>query len=346
MENLFERINISAKQTGKIAFSETAEEHILKYAKITSEEKLTDSNLLDKIRNELSDNYEIVNIAVGDLNLDDFKHDVMVLLVNYEENQKVILQILLQQKDGTYKMVKSNPFLFGFEEFPSDPNFGYVGGLNFNNIKLIVKNGFFTIERRVPDFDEKDYKKDFENEGIVFRENFLHQYFTFKYNAVHKNWFSFRYAIEHYKNFDPKPQGKVAHYSETEIEKIPIEKIKNFPGYLYYEPKLSTVYGRLTQRLEYGKPNYGETPDTDEKLNTYVLIPEIPVQVFPVGYQDPEMGDVVQKNLREIQVYSSDKKLDLKKYVDKKIILLGTLQTGRNGNIFTEVGMEINKVFD
>ena len=161
-----------------------------------------------------------------------------------------------------------------------------------------------------------------------------------------KSWKSYRYAIAHYKNFDSRPQGKVEHYSEAEIGKTAIQEIKSFPGYFNFEPKLSSVYGKLTEKMEYGPPNYGQTSDKDAKISVYVLTSEMPLQVFSMGSQDSEIGDRVEKDLQEIHVYTTDKKLLLKKYMNKKITLVGFLQTGRTGGVFTKIGMDVKEILE
>jgi len=43
-----------------------------------------------------------------------------------------------------------------------------------------------------------------------------------------KNWFSYRYGIEHFKGADI-PDGKTVHFSQKQIGKIPFDQVRNFP---------------------------------------------------------------------------------------------------------------------
>lgn len=172
-------------------------------------------------------------------------------------------------------------------------------------------------------------------------DKFIHQYFTLKYDAESNNWFTHRYAVEHFRAAGI-PDGKTEQFSQKEIGRIPFNKIQNFPDYLYYEPKLSTVFGTLTTKTEYAPPNYGETPEKDEKLTIYILESEVPLNIYPLGYQDRETGDSIKKNVNEIQIIPSNEKFDLKTFINKKIILTGNLISDQSPGIFTKIGMRVH----
>lgn len=149
VENLFERIGITSNETGKINFAEATEENILKYAKSSDQDIFQNSEktekIIAKINHLLPKEHSVVDIAIGDLNLDPFKEDVLVLLVNNNDNSKTILKILLQQKDGNYNLASSNRELFTLNT-DADPSFGYIGGMNFENVRLIITNGFSLLK--------------------------------------------------------------------------------------------------------------------------------------------------------------------------------------------------------
>lgn len=345
VENLFNRFKISSEETGEISFSDAKAEKIQSYSKNKNPDNLENSpktnQIIDKIKSYFPENYGIAHIAIGDLNLDNFKDDVFVLFVDYDSNSKAVLQILLEQKDKSYQLTASNNFLFTFDA-DAGPNFGYLGGLNFENIKLIIKNGFFTIEKRTHHFEDTDYYVE-NKRNITPPDKFIHQYYTFKYDPEAKNWFSYKYAVEHYQGAND-PAGKTEHYSQKEIGKIGFNKIRNFPGYLYYEPEISTVFGTLSTKSIYGKPNYGATPDKDEKIMVYILKPEIPIQVSPLGFQDPETGNRIEKNIREIQLSGSNKNSDFKALLNQKIVVNGTLTSGNTGETYTGVIMAVKDI--
>ncbi len=62
-------------------------------------------------------------------------------------------------------------------------------------------------------------------------------------------------------------------------EKTPVKEggvgktiaIKEEPRWYEYEPEVVTLKGTLITSTAYGPPNYGETPEKDEKVNYFVL---------------------------------------------------------------------------
>ncbi|QOW09222.1 hypothetical protein Q73A0000_02045 [Kaistella flava (ex Peng et al. 2021)] len=202
VENLFERAKITAEQTGKINFSEASENLILKKAKIQIPNQ-TNEDQVFKASSTYSKyipvGWRLGAYANGDLNLDAHKNDLILLL--YNENECKI-QLLLQQSNGSYKTEVTNDKLI-----VPDENF------NVNNFKIVIKNGFFTLEQRI----------------AVNDQNFDQRYVTFKYDK--NNWTLYRFDVEHFSGFNPKPAALVNHLTQKDFGPVLFQNMKHFPKY-------------------------------------------------------------------------------------------------------------------
>ncbi|HRP89302.1 MAG TPA: DUF4431 domain-containing protein [Edaphocola sp.] len=320
VENLFAREKITAEQIGKVRFTDATEDLILKKANTQSTSIDIDewrSKGLKKYANYIFEDYQFVAFADGDLNLDSYKKDAV--LISYNDGNCVV-QLLLQQKDGSYKMALDNFSLIKIDDRQ----------YNANNLKAVIKNGYFTIEQRIV---------------VDNQDNFDHRYITFKYDATQKNWLLHRFDVEHYEGFNTKPSKDVTHLTTKDFGKITFQKIQNLPGIYYYEPEISIVSGTLTKKMFYGRPNYGETPEIDEKFWVYILKPNYPANVYgDIDPIDPETSNKTMDNVTEIQVYSTDRKIDFKNYENKKIKLQGVFQYSQTGHHYTKVLMEVKKI--
>lgn len=350
VENLFRRLGFTSTQTGKVNFSNSDEDQLIALSKIkTYQEPFSYETLQTSIKTfskYIPKGWGVHTLAQGDLNLDAHKEDVLLLLKNENEPNKVKLLILLQQSNKTYQSVKENNNLLSFNaDFSgSDPNFGYINGINLNNIQLVIKNGYFTIERRISNYDNNDYIIDVSKVDIPFYSNFFHQYLTFKYDAVAKDWFTYRYAVENYNGFAGKPITTTAQYTALQIGKYAFNQVDNFPDYTYFEPKLTQLYGTLSEKEFFEEPGYGQNPEKDKKVKVFILKTELPIQVYPIEYQDKETGDRVTKGLFEFQVFTTSKTIELKNYIGKKILLEGMLQQGASGHHHTPILIEVKNI--
>ncbi len=317
VENLFARQKITAQQTGKINFAEASETIILERSKVKTLPYNVDEPLNEveqRCAKYVPEGWRWSACSEGDLN-EDGKSDLLVVLYDEESCR---IELLLQQKDGSYKTAQTNDALIIPDEF-----------FNANNLKSVIKNSFFTIEQRIA-VDDNDFD---------------HRYITFKYNAAQKNWFLHRFDVEHFNGFDPKPSKEVTHLSTKEFGSVAFSEMTSLPGIYRFEPAVSVISGTIVIKQFYGAPNYGETPEKDEKVGVYILKPDYPVNVFAdLDPKDPETADKTITNITEIQVYSPDKKIDLKNYEGKRIQLNGLLFTGRSGHHYTNVLMEVKKI--
>ena len=339
IENLFHRISGTSSQTGKINFKDA---NIDELANQIKSNQTTEKEIPKTIVKLAPKGWAIAVWTQGDLNLDNYKNDILLLLKKENEENKTALKLYLQQSNGSYKEAASNTQLFSFTEdlAGKDPNFGYNGGLNFNNIRLVANKGFFTIERRIPNYTNNDYKEG--RNDIPFYRNFFHQYYTFKYDGTAKNWFSHRYGVGFYSGFNSKPEN-TTQYTQLQIGAMAFNQVNCFPNYVFYEPQPATLYGTLTEKMFFEEPNYGKTPQKDKKVKVLIVKTEIPVNVYPVGFQDAETGDGIKEKLTEFQIYTNEK-LDLKKYLNKKVVLQGVLQPAQSGHHHTPVLMEVKNV--
>src|SRR5690606_29106514 len=110
-------------------------------------------------------------------------------------------------------------------------------------------------------------------------------------------------------------------------------------------PDLSVVSGTLVKKQFDGGPNYGETPEKDEKVWVYILQPDSPIHILATPDPgDTETADKTMVNIREIQVYSNDKNINLSRLTAEKVKLKGVFQMGRSGGQYTKVLLEVKKI--
>lgn len=203
VENLFTREMITNLQTGEIKFSEATEELIFRRAKLIP---LADSTVpLYKTAKDFAkytpQDWNFAKFSEGDLNLDNYKKDLLLMLYN-EDHFKI--ELLMEQKEGGYKTVAVNDKLIKLDDT-----------FNINNFKAVIKNGYFTIEQRIATADE----------------NFDQRYLTFKYDAASQSWLLHRYDVEHYSGFNTKPSADIIHLTKRDFGIIPFKDLDNPPKY-------------------------------------------------------------------------------------------------------------------
>lgn len=92
-----------------------------------------------------------------------------------------------------------------------------------------------------------------------------------------------------------------------------------------YEPEVVELEGILEQEPKFGAPNYGESPETDERLNIYVLSLKQPIIV---GTSDTlsELNDRPVVNVSKVQVaFLGGSKAIANKLVGDFVVLRGSL---------------------
>ena len=318
VENLFARQQITAQQTGTINFSEASESFVLDRAGVhpaSNEAEHPVYKAAQRYAEYIPEGWQLAAYATGDLNLDSEKEDLLLVLYSGDECE---IQLLTQQKSGGFQVAATNSTLLVPDET-----------FNSNNLKAVVKNGYCTVEQRVPtgelDFD--------------------HRYLTFKYQAADKTWYLHRYDVEHFSGFNPQPAAHTTHLTPQQFGTLAFEQLDYIPGDYRYEPAVSTLSGTLTHRQFYGRPNDGETPEKDEKVWVYILQADYPVNVYAAPDEaDPEIADKTQLGITELQVFSTDESIDLSNVIDKKVTLQGVLIVGRTGGQYTPVLLQVTRL--
>lgn len=123
------------------------------------------------------------------------------------------------------------------------------------------------------------------------------------------------------------------------------EELKKDPAVLNYEPSQVVLKGKVTTRLEYGAPGFGEDPKNDAKENIFLLVLDKPVDVQP----DPDLSSDTNtesfKNVREMQMVfmNIDHKL-FKRIMGKKVKVTGTLFQAETGHHHTDVLVTVDEL--
>lgn len=308
VENLSARQKITAAQTGKLNFVEATEDLILKRSKV----KITpeDTSLMKAqslYAKYIPGDYRLAAYATGDLNTDGYKRDLILVFYNDED---CVIKLFLEQKDGSYQEAKKNSTLIA-----PDENF------NIHNLKLVIKNGFFTIEQKVA-IGDKDYD---------------HRYYTFKYNAPSNKWLFHRYDVEHYSGFNQAADKNVIHLSVNDFGTWDFEKLDFAPGDYFYDPEWTEITGTIIKKT---------FPDSREAV--FVLKTDYPVNALALPVRKDEIEErqtdiPTIRGERELQVFSS-KDVNLDSFLNRKVLVDGKISRGQPREQFTTLVMEILEI--
>lgn len=112
-----------------------------------------------------------------------------------------------------------------------------------------------------------------------------------------------------------------------------------------FQPSVSVVEGKLITRMYYGPPNYGENPETDSKQYPFILQLDKPIDV--IAEEDDEFNSD-KLGITEIQVVPMNKEQTelLDQYINKRVIIQGTLFEAIFGGHHREVLIEVEKILD
>lgn len=105
-----------------------------------------------------------------------------------------------------------------------------------------------------------------------------------------------------------------------------------------YEPTVIELAGMLTVSMEFGPPNYGEDPETDERLKIHVLVLSEPMNVR--GDPDAEVNIESVRGVTEVQLIFLRKR-NYDGLVNSQVVARGTLSHAVSGHHFTEVVMTV-----
>ncbi len=257
--------------------------------------------------------------------------DILLELKDNENPDFETLMILRNTKGKLTKVVENSALLMGKDML------GVSGGnypeLSGNKLSVDYTLGSGSSQSDI---------------SIVFERNKNGEYVFKKYTSVTRNYG--KEDVSSQQKITSAQIGKI-YFSEALSEDRILKKAessysKTGKNEYRYEPLVSEISGTLTEKMFYGRPNYGETPEKDEKIMVLVLKPDYPINVLADSKQDPEISDKTIHGITEIQVYTNYKKFDLKNLKNKKVKLQGLLQARRTGEQFTKVLLEVKKVVD
>ena len=123
------------------------------------------------------------------------------------------------------------------------------------------------------------------------------------------------------------------------------DKAYNDKSPYYYQPQKSSIEGKLITSMEYGPPNYGENPETDEKEYPYILVLDEPIDVIADKSKDPmEIG---YSEVSEIQLaVGQDDYEKIDQLVGKRIKVEGSLFYAHTGHHHRDVLMHVDNLTD
>ena len=125
-------------------------------------------------------------------------------------------------------------------------------------------------------------------------------------------------------------------FSEAHPQKTP------FQDWLSYYPAVSRLEGRLVKITKYGKPSYGENPETDEKVDVCFLILPVPARVRARATSSVNNESIT--NLSIVQLIFPPELGDYAKYLDKQLVVAGTLVRGYKGDHFADAVMTVKAI--
>jgi len=113
--------------------------------------------------------------------------------------------------------------------------------------------------------------------------------------------------------------------------------------WLSYYPAVSRLQGKLTKISKFGKPTYGENPESDEKVEVFVLILQTPVRLKARPTSSVNNESVTNVSFVQV-IFPPEVGGNSSKHLDKDIVVAGTLVRGHKGEHFTDVVMTVKAV--
>ena len=113
--------------------------------------------------------------------------------------------------------------------------------------------------------------------------------------------------------------------------------------WLSYYPSVARLNGKLTKVLKYGPPTYGESPETDKKMEVPILILRTPVRIK--GNATSTINNEQITNVSFVQIiFPPELQTNYANYLEQDVVLAGTLTRGYRGEHFTDVVMTVKAV--
>ena len=106
------------------------------------------------------------------------------------------------------------------------------------------------------------------------------------------------------------------------------------------EPVKVQLSGVIVPRKVWGCPDCAEQPEKHEKVTVYFFILSRPIDVK--GNKNDEISSMDFKNVRELEIF--DTHTPLEKYLNKRVVLKGTLHEKSAGVEYTDVLFDVESV--
>ena len=111
-----------------------------------------------------------------------------------------------------------------------------------------------------------------------------------------------------------------------------------------YEPTVSTISGIIKTESFFGRPGYGENPQTDEREDAYILNIENTINVISKAKVIEEGDwDMNYFNISKIHVFSTHN-IQIKKFLNKKVRMSGTIMGKSSPHHHADVLLDIQKI--
>jgi len=109
---------------------------------------------------------------------------------------------------------------------------------------------------------------------------------------------------------------------------------------LAYEPATVELRGTLALEQKYGPPNYGENPESDEKVRVPILVLSEPVDVQ--GDPRSDLNGEAVRDVRKVQLVFKSR--SYQRLVDKNVVATGTLFHAHTGHHYPDVLMNVSTI--
>jgi hypothetical protein len=103
--------------------------------------------------------------------------------------------------------------------------------------------------------------------------------------------------------------------------------------------------GALSERVFYGPPGFGETPDKDAREKVFVLTLEQPITAVPIEDAETKGSSSlsIQRNVRAVQlfIFPPAKREQARKLIGKTVVAIGTLNEATAPSEHLKVSMRV-----
>jgi len=103
--------------------------------------------------------------------------------------------------------------------------------------------------------------------------------------------------------------------------------------------------GTLSERVFYGPPGFGETPDKDAREKVFVLTLEQPITAVPIEDAETKGSSSlsIHRNVRAVQlfIFPSAKREQARMLIGKTVVAIGTLDEATAPSEHLEVSMRV-----